>query len=112
MITAGVRTAGPLATVSGVAPDAWLGNYKVFGSPGVNDSSTDDAVLKAIDDAVADGMDIINLSLGEDLASRIEFDPIVAAVERATRAGVIAVAAAGNNGGDLNTLSPRHRPQP
>ena len=105
MITAGVRTAGPLATVSGVAPDAWLGSYKVFGSPGSNDGTTDDVVLKAIDDAVADGMDIINLSLGDDLALRLEYDPIVAAVERATRAGVIVVAAAGNNGGDLNTLS-------
>ncbi|MEP7365823.1 MAG: S8 family serine peptidase [Acidobacteriota bacterium] len=105
MITAGVRAAAPLATMSGIAPAAWLGNYKVFGSPGQNDGTTDDAVLKAIDDAVADGMDIINLSLGNDLAERLEYDPLVAAVERATRAGVIVIAAAGNNGGDLNTLS-------
>ena len=104
-IAAGVRAAAPLATVSGVAPAAWLGNYKVFGSPGSNEGTTDDAVLKAIDDAVADGMDIINLSLGYDLASRLEYDPIAAAVERATRAGVLVIAAAGNNGGDLNTLS-------
>lgn len=105
MAAAGVRNAGPLATITGIAPKAWLGNYKVFGSPGSNDASTDDAIIKAIDDAVVDGMDVINLSLGSDIASRLEFDPEVAAIERATRAGVIVVAAAGNNGPDLNTMS-------
>ena len=34
MIAAGVQNAGPLATITGVAPKAFLGNYKVFGSPG------------------------------------------------------------------------------
>lgn len=104
-IAAGVRAAGPLATVEGMAPDAWIGNYKVFGSPGANDGSSDDVVMKAIDDAVADGMDIINLSLGSDLAPRLEFDPLVEAIERATAAGVLVVTASGNNGGNLNTLS-------
>ena len=105
MIAAGSRTAAPLATMTGIAPKAWLGNYKVFGTPGYNDSTTDDAIIKAIDDAVADGMDIINLSLGVDLAPRLEDDPSVAAVERAFAAGVLVIAAAGNNGPGLNTLS-------
>ena len=34
MIAAGVQNAGPLGTITGVAPKAFLGNYKVFGSPG------------------------------------------------------------------------------
>ena len=105
MIAAGVRNAGPLATISGVAPRAWLGNYKVFGTPGFNDAATHDAILKAIDDAVSDGMDIISLSLGDDLAPRLSDDLEVQAVERATRAGVIVVVAAGNSGPDLNTIS-------
>ncbi|MDZ4798069.1 MAG: S8 family serine peptidase [Bryobacteraceae bacterium] len=105
MIAAGVRTVAPLATMTGVAPDAWVGSYKVFGSPGVNDGSTDAAILKAMDDAVADGMDVISLSVGSDIAPRLGDDPDVAAVERATRAGVIVVVAAGNNGPDLNTMS-------
>jgi minor extracellular serine protease Vpr len=104
-IIAGVRAAGPLATIEGMAPDAWIGSYKVFGSPGTNDGTSDDVVMKAIDDAVSDGMDIINLSLGSDLAPRLEFDPLVDAVERATAAGVLVVTASGNNGGNLNTLS-------
>ena len=104
MAAAGVLNAGPLATIAGVAPAAYVGNYKVFGSPGVNDGATEDAILKAIDDAVADGMDVINLSLGSDLASRPEDDMIVRAVERATAVGVLVIVAAGNNGPDLNTI--------
>ena len=64
MAAAGVSNTGPLAMISGVAPKAYLGSYKVFGSPGVNDGATDAAILKAIDDAVADGMDVISMSLG------------------------------------------------
>src|SRR5574340_336212 len=105
MVAAGVRNAGPLATITGVAPRAYLGNYKVFGTPGFNGSATDTAILKALDDAVNDGMDIISFSLGDDLAPRLSDDVDVQAVERATKAGVIVVASAGNNGPDLNTMA-------
>ncbi len=105
MTAAGVRVAGPLATITGVAPKAFLGNYKIFGTPGYNDDTSDDVVIKAMDDAVADGMDVINLSLGVDLAPRLNDDPVVQAVEQASQAGVIVVASAGNNGPDLNTLA-------
>jgi minor extracellular serine protease Vpr len=105
MVAAGVRNAGPLATITGVAPKAFLGNYKVFGTPGFNDAASDDAILKAMDDAVADGMDIISLSLGDDLAPRLADDLDAQAVERAFEAGVIVVVAAGNNGTDPNTIS-------
>jgi subtilisin family serine protease len=104
-IVAGTRSSGPLATIAGVAPQAWLGNYKIFGTPGYNDGTSEDVVLKAMDDAVADGMDIINLSLGDDLAPRLSDDLSVQAVERAAKAGVLVVVAAGNNGPDLNTMS-------
>ncbi len=60
MAAAGVSNTGPLALITGVAPKAYLGSYKVFGSPGVNDGATDAAILKAVDDAVADGMDVIS----------------------------------------------------
>jgi subtilisin family serine protease len=102
---AGVRVQAPLTTVTGVAPRAWIGSYKVFGTPGFNDTTTDDVIIKAIDDAVNDGMDVINLSLGSEFAPRLEDDIEVQAVERAARAGVIVVAAAGNNGPDYSTLS-------
>lgn len=104
-IIAGVRTAGPLATVAGVAPRAYVGSYKVFGSPNINNGATDAAILSAIDDAVNDGMDVINLSLGSDYAPRLDEDVEVEAIERATRAGVIVVVSAGNNGPGLNSIA-------
>jgi len=104
MCAAGVTTAGPQATIAGVAPKAWLGSYKVFGSPGVNDSATESAILKALDDAVADGMDIINISLGSTLAPLPANDPEVTAIEQASALGVIVVVASGNNGPDPATV--------
>ena len=103
MAAAGVLSAGPLATIRGVAPVAYLGNYKVFGSPGVNDTTNDGAILKAIDDAVADGMDVINLSLG-DVATPLADDPEANTIARAASMGTIVVVAGGNNGPDPQTF--------
>jgi minor extracellular serine protease Vpr len=105
MAAAGVQNAGPLATITGVAPRAYIGSYKVFGSPGVNDSASESAILKAIDDAVADGMDVISLSLGSDVAPLPQNDPEVKSLENAASVGVIVVAAAGNNGPDPATVA-------
>ena len=105
MIAAGVVHEGPMGWVSGVAPRAWLGNYKVFGTPGFNSSTTEAALLQAIDDAVADGMDILNLSLGSDIAFRLEEDTLAQALENAAEAGALVVVAAGNNGPGWTTIS-------
>jgi hypothetical protein len=104
MAAAGVMNTGPLATISGVAPKAWLGSYKIFGTPGVNDSANDAALLKAIDDAVADGMDVINLSLGSLEAARPADDLEVQAIERASALGVTVVVVAGNDGPNPDTI--------
>jgi minor extracellular serine protease Vpr len=112
MVAAGVQTTGPLATISGVAPKAFLGNYKIFGSPGVNDSSTESAMVKALDDAFNDHMDIVTMSLGlapawdyEDMGAACgETDPKAPcdigaqAVMRATALGMAVAVAAGNDG--------------
>ena len=47
-----------------MAPKAYLGNYKVFGSPEINDFSTDDVLIAALTDAISDGMDIVSMSIG------------------------------------------------
>src|SRR5262249_54064015 len=53
--------------VSGIAPRAYLGNYKVLTVPtgdfGLDGNSPE--IAKGIEEAVKDGMDVINLSLGE-----------------------------------------------
>ncbi len=64
MLAAGVKTTTAGVSVSGVAPKAYLGNYKVFGAPGVNDGTYANVVIAALNDAVRDGMDIVTLSLG------------------------------------------------
>jgi len=48
--------------MSGIAPGAWLGNYNVF--PGDVTNARSEDILNAVDAAVADGMDVLNLSLG------------------------------------------------
>jgi len=42
---------------------AFLGNYKVFGSDDVNPSGSGN-IYQALEDAVTDGMDVVNMSLG------------------------------------------------
>ncbi len=113
MIAAGVQNAGPLATITGVAPKAFLGSYKIFGSPGLNEYTFRSAWIQALTDAVTDGMDIVTLSLGEgdpaffgplDKGTGVCGDDIcdvgAQAVESASSKGVLVVAAAGN-GGDI-----------
>ncbi len=104
MCAAGVRNNGPLATITGVAPKAWIGAYKV--SPLNEGAAADDVILKAMDDALADGMDIINLSFGSlfQFETGPDFLPGVA-FDRLKTFGVMAVVAAGNAGPGLNSLS-------
>ncbi len=104
MAAAGVLNNSPLGAIAGVAPKAYLGNYKIFGSTGINDTTTTDLILKALDDAVADGMDVVNLSLGDSVAPILEADFEVQAVARAAAAGVIVVVSAGNAGPDPGTI--------
>ena len=97
MTAAGLRVKSPLAEIQGAAPGAWLGAYKVFGGPDGGSSNTA-VVAKALDDAVADGMDAVNLSFGFLPQIRPDLDPLVPAVERAAALGVMVVKANGNSG--------------
>ena len=118
MIAGGATNTGPAATITGMAPKAWLGNYKVFGSPGINDGTTSDVVLRALEDALNDGMDVAVLSLGGPALAgpldtgadcgrppNVPCDLISAGVENAAQAGIVVVAAAGNEG-DTGTHIP------
>jgi subtilisin family serine protease len=88
-------------TLSGVAPKAFIGSYRVFAPNAATDN-----VVKAIEEAVADGMDVINISFGSiSLGPSEEPDPQVEAVENAVAAGVIVCVAAGNFGPDRASIS-------
>lgn len=56
-IAAAYTTTG-LVTFNGMAPKAYLGSYKIFGSPGVDDFTSDNVIVQALDDAISDGMDV------------------------------------------------------
>ena len=71
MVALGGAVETPLGSFSGMAPKARLGVYKVFGTPSLNPSATDSAIVQAIDDAVEDGMDILNLSFGDAAVLRL-----------------------------------------
>jgi uncharacterized protein (TIGR03437 family) len=111
MVAAGETSTGPAAAITGMAPKAYLGNYKVFGSPGVNGFSSGDVIMMALEQALLDGMDIAVLSLGGPAFSGPldtgaacggnpgeVCDPEAQAVENAIQAGMMVVVAAGNSG--------------
>ena len=93
-------------TISGVAPNAYLGNYKALTIPtpdfGLDGNSAE--IAAAIDAAVSDGMDVINLSLGEPEIEPTR-DIVVSAINRAAAAGVVPVIAAGNDFGEFGAGS-------
>ncbi|GBC77532.1 Minor extracellular protease vpr [bacterium HR08] len=74
--------------ISGVAPKAFLGSYRVCAPRCGLDS-----LLAGIEEAVRDGMDVINISLGAPTSA-----PLDRAANNAVTSGVIVVAAAGNDG--------------
>ncbi len=76
--------------IAGMAPDAQIMAYRAF----MGKTTTMAAVVSAIDAAVNDGCDILNMSLGSTSPSSL----LEEAIERAEAAGVIMVAAVGNSG--------------
>ncbi len=85
--------AGQCGGFLGVAPGVSLRAYRVFGKNAEGASSF--AIAKAIDRAVADGCDLLNLSLGGGPSDQTTSEAIKAARTK----GVVCVIAAGNDGG-------------
>ncbi|KAF9580203.1 hypothetical protein BGW38_003249 [Lunasporangiospora selenospora] len=77
----------------GVAPQATLGAYRVFGCKG---GTSNDLIIKAMLRAASDGMQVINLSLGGPGGWRQEREARVA--DALAKNGTIIVAAMGNEG--------------
>jgi subtilisin family serine protease len=88
--------------VSGIAPRAYLGNYKalVGTDSGLSPNGNAPELVAAIEAAVRDGMDVLNLSIGEpEIEPRR--DVVALALDAAAAAGVVSVVAAGNDFNDL-----------
>ena len=94
-----------IGSVEGIAPRARVAVYKAcWIRPGdVRASCNTSDLANAIDTAVADGVDIINYSVGGSIFDVTAPDDI--ALLNATKAGVLAVVAGGNDGPNLATVS-------
>ena len=93
-----------IGNVEGIAPGARIAVYKAcWLRPGdVRASCNTSDLANAIDAAVADGVDIINYSVGSSMLQITAPDDV--ALMNATKAGVLAVVAAGNEGPNLGTI--------
>jgi len=91
----------------GVASKARLISLKVLDANGAGRTSD---VIRAIEFAIQNRaalkIDILNLSLGHPIYEPAAEDPLVQAVEKAVRSGLIVVVAAGNYGRSLTTNEP------
>ncbi|XP_020270738.1 subtilisin-like protease SBT1.2 [Asparagus officinalis] len=86
---------------AGMAPKAHLAIYKVCFEDGCWGTDT----LKAIDQAITDGVDIISMSLGGAYKATFYFDVIAKGLLAAFKKGISNCASAGNSGPEKNTLA-------
>ncbi|XP_047170777.1 CO(2)-response secreted protease-like [Vigna umbellata] len=89
-------------TAQGGSPESRLAIYQVcfkYECPG-------STILAAFDDAIADGVDVISVSIGPipGLRSELKYDPIAIGAFHAVERGILVVASAGNGGPYLNTV--------
>ncbi|HEV8687192.1 MAG TPA: S8 family serine peptidase, partial [Gaiellaceae bacterium] len=89
------------AGLSGVAPRAQVGNYRVFNEPTpIGLVANTPEIIAAFEAAVQDGMDVINFSGGGAMGDPTQ-DPLLEAVANVARAGVVSVISAGNDREDF-----------
>ncbi|KAK8956684.1 Subtilisin-like protease [Platanthera zijinensis] len=83
-------------TATGGSASSRIAMYKVCGSDGCPGS----AILSAFDDAIADGVDLLSISLGASSILRPDFDadPIAIGAFHAVAKGITVVCSAGNDG--------------
>ncbi len=84
---------GANGVVTGVAPGVTFGAYRVFGCEG---STTADIMLAAMEMALADDMDVLNMSIGS--AFSWPQYPTAQGADRLVKRGMVVVASIGNSG--------------
>ncbi|MDC0241603.1 S8 family serine peptidase [Candidatus Nitrosopelagicus sp.] len=103
----GTQVTGIIAAdgqLKGIAPMAEIFSYRVSSN---GESVPSNLIIKAINQAVEDKVDIINISLGVNMTH----NKIDEAVNNAINQGIVVVAAAGNSGPDKSTIgSPARNP--
>ncbi|TKY68426.1 CO(2)-response secreted protease [Spatholobus suberectus] len=89
-------------TARGGSPSTRIAAYKTCSEEGCSGAT----ILKAIDDAIKDGVDIISISIGLSSLFQSDFlsDPIAIGAFHAEQMGVMVVCSAGNDGPDPYTV--------
>ncbi|XVF83796.1 hypothetical protein PTKIN_Ptkin16aG0521200 [Pterospermum kingtungense] len=88
-------------TVRGGVPSARIAVYKICWS----DGCADEDILAAFDDAIADGVDIISLSVGGYFAVDYFNDTIAIGAFHSMKNGILTSNSAGNEGPELATVT-------
>ncbi len=97
------QDASIFGAVSGIAPRARIAAYKALWETPSGGSGFNSDLVAAIDQAVADGVDVINYSVS---GTRTNFaDPVEVAFLFAADAGVFVAASAGNDGPTSSTVA-------
>jgi minor extracellular serine protease Vpr len=97
----GGRDHNPVVGLTGVAPRAWIGNYRVFNVPTpLGHLANTPEIVAAFEQAVRDGMDVINFS-GGGAESEPATDAMIETVRNVAAAGVVPVISAGNDRDDF-----------
>ena len=93
----GGRDHPPTCGLTGVAPRAWIGNYRVFNVPTpIGHVANTPEIAAAFEFAVRDGMDVINFS-GGGAETEPANDAMIDVIRNVTAAGVVPVISAGND---------------
>ncbi|RZC68502.1 hypothetical protein C5167_031779 [Papaver somniferum] len=85
----------------GAVPSARIAAYKVCGSDGCQS----DAILAGFDDAIADGVDILSVSLGGTDPASFDTDPVAIGSFHAMKKGILTSHSAGNSGPEPQTVT-------
>ena len=96
----GTEVAGIIAAdgnFTGIVPKAKLFSYKVSST---GEAVSSDYIVEAIQQAMQDGVNVVNISLGINKTN----DQIDNAIDKAVKNGIVIVVAAGNNGPQENTI--------
>ena len=101
----GGRDHPPTCGLSGVAPRAYIGNYRVFNVPTpIGHIANTPEIAAAFESAVRDGMDVINFS-GGGAETEPANDAMIEVIRNVAAAGVVPVISAGNDRDDFGMAS-------
>ena len=102
-----VEYQGVTTTISGVAPHAQIIAFDICVPQPPNGACYGDATVMAVDDAIANGVDVINYSISGGATPYT--DPVELAFLAATEAGIFVSTSAGNSGDTTGESSVAHR---